>query len=107
MAGCNPTQPPSNPNGGNVLISIGESRAYRLYTHCGILYATINGTTFYADPALGDASGNPPPGWGNPFDDGDMTLTTATTADFSDHAGNHAHFTSSPSGPTPTQLMCD
>src|SRR5712692_8365848 len=42
--------------------------AYRLYTHCGILYLDLNGTRYYADPPVSDGNGNPGPGWGNPFD---------------------------------------
>jgi hypothetical protein len=107
LAACSWTQPPSNQTGGNVAIAVGESQPYRLFTHCGVLTAAINDTTFYADPELSDGNANPPPGWGNPFDDGVMTLTTATTADFSDHQGNHAHFTSKLSRPTPSPLVCD
>jgi hypothetical protein len=83
-----------------------RSLAYRLYTHCGVLDANINGTTYFADPPLSDGSGNPPAGWGNPFDDGVMTLTTQTTADFRDSKGNKAHFTTTPKGPTPTIQIC-
>jgi hypothetical protein len=99
---------PANANapGGSVSINIGSSAPYRLYTHCGVLAATINGQTFYAEPPLSDGSGNPPAGWGNPYDDGDMTLRNATTADFHDTAGHAAHFTSTPRGPTPSVSIC-
>jgi hypothetical protein len=80
--------------------------AFRLYTHCGIIYADFNGQRFYADPVLGDGNGNPPGGWGNPFDDGTMTLVTATTAVFSDHAGNRAVFSTHPLAGIPTIYMC-
>jgi len=33
---------------------------YNLYTHCGIGY-------YETTPPLNDGSGNPPPGWGNPY----------------------------------------
>lgn len=99
---------PANTNapGGNVSINVGSSAPYGLYTHCGVLAATINGQTFYAEPPLSDGSGNPPPGWGNPYDDGDMTLRSATIADFHDSAGHSAHFTRTPSGPTPSIPIC-
>lgn len=85
----------------------GESATYALYTHCGVLEVTINGTPYYADPPLSDGNGNPPAGWGNPMDIGQITLTTATTADFRDASGHRAHFTSRPAGPTPTIQVCD
>ena len=108
IAACTPyATTPANGMGGDLEMQPGQTAAYRLYTHCGVLSATINHTTFYGDPALGDGNGNPPAGWGNPFDDGEMTLTTATTADFNDHSGNRAHFTARPAGPTPTIPMCD
>ena len=104
MIGGDKTQ--INPSG-PLSLKVGETAQYPLYTHCGVLYVTINGTTFYADPPLSDGSGNPPAGWGNPSDTGQITLTTATTADFSDASGHRAHFTSKPSGPTPTIQLCD
>ncbi|HEV2217891.1 MAG TPA: hypothetical protein VGV88_09980 [Candidatus Dormibacteraeota bacterium] len=88
-------------------LRVGETAGYTLYTHCGVLYVTINATTYYADPPLSDGSGNPPAGWGNPYDEGQITLTTATTANFTDAAGHKAHFTSTPPGPTPTVQLCD
>jgi hypothetical protein len=98
---------PTNPHG-PLSLKVGETATYALFTHCGVLYVTINGTTFYADPPLtdGSGSGNPPAGWGNPMDTGQITLITATTADFSDSSGHRAHFTSTPSGPTPTIQPC-
>ncbi len=91
---------------GPVSLRVGESATISLYTHCGILAVTINGMAFYADPPLSDGNGNPPSGWGNPTDIGTVTLTTATTADFTDSKGNRAHFTSAPAGPAPTILPC-
>jgi hypothetical protein len=87
-------------------IGVGRSAPYRLYTHCGVLAASISGQIYYADPPLTDGAGNPPPGWGNPYDDGDMTLQTAMTADFHDSGGHAAHFTSTPRGQTPSIPVC-
>jgi hypothetical protein len=104
--GCTSSPANSDAPGASVSINVGSSAPYRLYTHCGVLSASINGQTYYAEPPLTDGSGNPPSGWANPYDDGDMTLRTATTADFRDPAGNTAHFTSTPRGPTPSILTC-
>ena len=104
--GCGGSPANSDAPGASVSIKVGSSAPYRLYTHCGVLAASINGQIYYADPPLTDGSGNPPSGWGNPYDDGDMTLRTATTADFRDSAGHTAHFTSTPQGPTPSIPIC-
>jgi len=63
------------------------SRAYRLYTHCGIGWAKIDGTFWLATPPVSDGHGNPPRGWGNPFQDGTLRLTTPATAYFTSPAG--------------------
>ncbi|MHB8489248.1 MAG: hypothetical protein ACYDCS_08510 [Candidatus Dormibacteria bacterium] len=83
----------------SLFMSTGASAPYDLYTHCGVLSASINGHIFYAEPALTDGSGNPPRGWGNPYDGGEMTLRSVTTADFRDPAGHSAHFARQPQGP--------
>jgi hypothetical protein len=92
--------------GGSVSLTPGQTASYRLYTHCGIRSAQINGETFYAVPILDDGLGNPPFGWGNPFDDGQITLHTDGTAEFRDSAGHFATFTSHPPGATPTIDLC-
>jgi hypothetical protein len=61
---------------------------YRLYTHCGIEWARINGTYWRAKPPLSDGSGNPPPGWGNPFQEGTLARTSSSTARFNSPAGS-------------------
>ena len=42
----------------------------RLYTHCGIKELRVEDTFFIAETPLDDGQGNPPPGWGNPCQDG-------------------------------------
>ena len=75
LAGCASGGGPAASAAGNVssvVMSVGGSAPYTLYTHCGVISATINGSIFYAEPALTDGSGNPPSGWGNPYDSGEM-----------------------------------
>jgi hypothetical protein len=60
---------------------------YRLYTHCGIEWAKIKGTFWRAEHPLSDGNGNPPAGWGNPFEPGTLTFTNAKTARFTSAAG--------------------
>lgn len=64
-----------------------RGRPYGLYTHCGIEWAKIDGVFWRATRPLSDGNGNPPPGWGNPFQQGTLTLTSRTTAEFSSPAG--------------------
>jgi len=58
---------------------------YRLITHCGIEWAHLDGTFWRADHPPSDGRGTPP-GWGNPFQDGAITLTGAS-ATFTSRAG--------------------
>jgi hypothetical protein len=64
------------------------SRAYQLYTHCGIEWAKINGTFWQARHPLSDGNGNPPSGWGNPYQKGTLVFVGATTARFESAPGN-------------------
>jgi hypothetical protein len=71
---------------------------YNLYTHCGIDYAQVGNRYYEATPPLSDGSGNPPPGWGNPYQPGTMTVISPTRAVFTDKAGHRVVFTLVPSG---------
>jgi hypothetical protein len=63
-------------------------RPYRLYTHCGIEWTKIGGMFWRAEHPLSDGNGNPPPGWGNPYQAGTLELITPTTARFESPAGS-------------------
>jgi hypothetical protein len=60
-----------------------HAEPYRLYTHCGIEWTRIRGTYWRAAHPLSDGQGNPPPGWGNPYQRGTLTFTGPVTAVFS------------------------
>jgi hypothetical protein len=62
-------------------------RPYQLYTHCGVKWAKIDGTFWRAKHPLSDGSGNPPAGWGNPFQDGTLVFVGPTTVRFGSPAG--------------------
>ena len=50
--------------------------AFDLYTHCGINGLSVNGKYFqHVGGALDDGSGNPPRGWGNPYQRGTLTVS--------------------------------
>lgn len=77
--------------------------AYSLYTHCGINDANIAGRWFQADTPLFDSSGvNPPNGWDNPYQQGTITMLSATVAQFRDPQGHivRFHLRANATGPT-------
>jgi hypothetical protein len=75
-----------------------KSVPYDLFTHCGIIYARVGNQYYEATPPLSDGSGNPPPGWGNPYQPGTLTLVSPTKAVFTDRAGHRVVFTLVTSG---------
>jgi hypothetical protein len=81
------------------------ARPYRLYTHCGIDEARINNSYFEAVHPLSDGQGNPPPGWGNPYQQGWMTLVSPARAIFRDKAGHQVRFRLRP-GATAFRRLC-
>jgi hypothetical protein len=70
----------------------GPARPYQLYTHCGVDEARIGNRYFEAVHPLSDGQGNPPAGWGNPYQGGTMTLLSSTEALFRDGAGHRVVF---------------
>ena len=71
---------------------------YNLYTHCGIDYVQVGNRYYEVNPPLSDGSGNPPPGWGNPYQPGTLTVISSTQVVFTDKAGHRVVFTLVPSG---------
>jgi hypothetical protein len=106
VAGCtggsgtaNPIDPvnPGALNGTAVTTAaVPRSVAYDLYTHCGIDEAKVAGRWYLAAPPLSDGNGNPPAGWGNPYQHGTMTLVSAAEVVFTDQAGHHVVFRAAP-----------
>ena len=101
LAGCestpSPAAPPS-PTTAAATTTAPKPVPYDLYTHCGIDYAQVGNRYYEATPPLSDGSGNPPPGWGNPYQPGTMTVLSPTQAVFTDKAGHRVVFTLVPSG---------
>lgn len=67
----------------------------RLYTHCGIKELRVEDTFFVAETPLDDGQGNPPPGWGNPYQDGAVTVS-GSKAIFRDDNGHIVTFLARP-----------
>lgn len=82
------------PNSGRV--AQGVAYWFRLYTHCGLKYPIgpdFDGSFWDSTGAADDGSGNPPPGFGNPFDNGTMTLLSANLAEYRSSQGVMMRFT--------------
>lgn len=77
-------------------VEVGKSYPYQLYTHCGIRWAYFDQRWWSANPALDDGNRNPPPGWGNPSDEGTMKLVGEERAVFTARSGQTAEFKSLP-----------
>jgi hypothetical protein len=109
LAGCSgsPTAPMASPapSSTSSAPAAGLPQPYRLYTHCGIYEARIGNRYFEAVHPVSDGQGNPPPGWGNPYQPGTMTLLSPATAIFRDHAGHRVQFRLRP-GATAFQHVC-
>ena len=91
LAGCSQKTPiaaPTTPaQSGQV-----QTVVFDLYTHCGINNFMAYGKYFARiGGSLSDGSGNPPDGWGNPFQRGTLTLL-GDTAVFRDKLGHVERF---------------
>jgi hypothetical protein len=62
-------------------VEVGATYDYTLLTHCGIEWAQIDGV-FWQTPLLDDGNANPPAGWDNPFQRGELTVIDEQTAQF-------------------------
>lgn len=69
-------EPPYGPG-----VAVGQTYEYVMYVHCGVRWARIDGTWWETAP-LDDGNANPPQGWGNPFDEGQLTMLDETTAEY-------------------------
>jgi hypothetical protein len=65
---------------------------FTLFTKCGVTFTDFQKVTWYADPQLVDASGGPPPGFGNPTDRGTMQRVSTHEADYVSSSGRKVVF---------------
>ena len=80
---------------------VGVEYRLDLYTHCGIRGADVGGVWFAADPPLIETGGNPPAGWGNPYQRGTLRLETADEAVFRDDLGHEVELRAAPESERP------
>lgn len=64
---------------------------FALFTHCGIYEVQVQGSFFVAEQPLDDGHGNPPAGWGNPYQPGTITVE-GQRAVFHDDSGHTVTF---------------
>ncbi|GGI02836.1 hypothetical protein GCM10007170_45470 [Arthrobacter liuii] len=66
-----------------------------LYTHCGIKELRVDDMFFLAEIPLDGGGGNPPQGWGNPYQAGTVTVS-GSNAIFRDDKGHVITFVARP-----------
>ena len=87
LGGCGEVDQPAVPR-------VQSSAApFELYTHCGIHELKTDDGRFFerADGPLTDGNGNPPPGWDNPYQSGQLVVTE-DAAVFTDDSGHREEF---------------
>ncbi|WP_230854658.1 hypothetical protein [Arthrobacter terrae] len=75
----------------SLVVAAGPGTAINLYTHCGIYEVRVQDTYFVADKPRDDGLGNPPLGWGNPYQAGSITVA-GSEAVFRDENGHTVTF---------------
>jgi hypothetical protein len=90
VAGCDWLVPPSATPGGAVVTgepAIGFPYPVTVYTHCGLRHVEFDGSDWQISGVLSDGSFNPPAGFGNPMDNGTVTLITHDRATYRSQYG--------------------
>ena len=105
LAACGSAITPAGSQGPSASAKGHVTPAFDLYTHCGVREAKIGSDFYAASPVLDDGNGNPPTGWGNPWQIGTMTVYGNGTAHFSAPGGLEADFHLRP-GATDWRMIC-
>ena len=79
-------------------VEIGKTYSFTLYTHCGVRRSYFDGRRWIVGPTLLNNDINPPPGWGNPTDEGTMELVAKNVARYTSRSGLVAEFRPLPEG---------
>ena len=79
-------------------VEIGKTYSFTLYTHCGVRRSYFDGRRWIVGPTLSNNDINPPPGWGNPTDEGTMELVAKNVARYTSRSGLVAEFRPLPEG---------
>jgi hypothetical protein len=87
VSGCGGSETAGQPAQKTSPVDSTHSVPFNLFTHCGIKWARIRGTYWRAEDELSDGNGNPPEGWGNPYQSGRLSFQSRRTATFRSPAG--------------------
>lgn len=68
-------------------LAIGVPYNVSVYTHCGLRHVEFDGSNWAISGVLSDGSFNPPAGFGNPRDNGTVTLITRDRARYRSEFG--------------------
>jgi hypothetical protein len=72
---------------------IGVPYSVSVYTHCGLRHVEFDASNWAISGVLSDPSFNPPAGFGNPTDNGTVTLITRNTARYRSESGEERTLT--------------
>ena len=72
---------------------IGVAYRVSVFTHCGLRHVDFDGSEWAISGPPSDGSGNPPRGFGNPTDEGTITLTSPDTATYRSQHGTERQLT--------------
>ena len=98
-------RPVEGPGSSAPATTFGKTIPFDLYTHCGISELKAFGKYFErVGGTLGDGFGNPPAGWGNPYDSGTLSVV-GNAAIFRDNRGHEVNFKLRP-GATGFSMIC-
>ncbi len=77
------TSPAEQPSSAPSTIYTPSSTPFTVYTHCGVENVRIDGRWWHATPPLYNKSrSGPPTGWGDPHQEGALTMESADRAVF-------------------------
>ena len=71
-------------------VPVGSHWTFEIYTHCGVEWIYLDGRFWLTEP-LGKL--NAPTGWGNPIDEGVVTLEASDAASYLSQGGDQVVFT--------------
>jgi hypothetical protein len=74
-------------------VPVGSHWTFEIYTHCGVEWIYLDGRFWLTEP-LGEL--NAPPGWGNPIDEGVVTLEASDRALYLSQGGDEVAFEPAP-----------
>jgi len=74
-------------------VPVGSHWTFEIYTHCGVEWIYLDGRFWLTEP-LGKL--NAPAGWGNPVDEGVVTLDASGAATYLSEGGDQVVFAPAP-----------